>query len=53
VGESVPGQQHTLEKQHAGSPHTRASTKPRQNVLGDDQLKLEQQESTYENSEAK
>jgi len=44
----VSAQQHQLEEQQSRGPHTRGRAEPRQDVLADDRLDLEQQERAQE-----
>ena len=43
VGVAVAEQEQQLEEQHAGGPHGRGAAEPRQDLLADDELDLEQQ----------
>lgn len=45
----VSSEEEQLENQHARRPYSRATAKPRQNVLAHDRLDLEEQECTEKN----
>ena len=46
-------EQHALIKEHAGVPDRRSSAEPGQNILGDNQLGLKQQESAQHRDSGK
>jgi hypothetical protein len=48
----VPGEQQDLKRQHASVPDSGSAAKPRQNVLSDDQLYLEEQEGAESDRQA-
>lgn len=43
VGVAVSSQQQNLKEQHAGRPEGECAAKPRQNIVGDDGLYLEEE----------
>ena len=53
MSECVAGEHNGLEKQDAGGPYGSAAAKPGENVLGDDEFELEQQECGEKNAQAK
>ena len=51
MGVGITAHQEHLEKQQASRPHTRPAAKPRQDILANERLNLEQQESSDKDRE--